>query len=335
MKRVKTAALAALIVFLLALPWFIGQYATQIVIMTMTYTMLGLSFAFTMRVGLPRFDIAAWWGVGAYTTAILVTKAGLTFWETIPIACIVAVVLGWLVFRIAVPRGMMVFLMFGMVISLAITQVFGSVRFFGGWGGTTAIAPPAIGGLVLDTKRELYYLGFAFLVFNLICFYALLRSRIGRSWTAIGQSVRLAQSVGIDVVKYRMANVLVGNVFLALTGCFYMAFSLVAVPANFSLANSLNVMMYAVIGGITFTLAGPMVGSLILAFVPQYLRVAKEYEPIITSVVIILIIVFLPVGVLGWLDGHLRLWLSNRLSWGFAGRETQDSAERREGHGIA
>ncbi|MBN1630586.1 MAG: hypothetical protein JW990_12535, partial [Thermoleophilia bacterium] len=127
----KKITLGILIVVLLALPWLIGQYALQIFIITMTYAMLGLSFAFTMRVGLPRFDIAAWWGIGAYTTATLVTKAGFSFWATIPVACIIAVVLGWLVFRVAVPRGMMVFLMFGMVVSLAITQVFGSVEFFG------------------------------------------------------------------------------------------------------------------------------------------------------------------------------------------------------------
>lgn len=295
----KKSLLVVIIAVVLALPWLIGQYSLQLFILTMTYGMLGLSFAFTIRVGLPRFDSAAWWGVGAYTTAILMTKADMSFWLTIPIAGLVAMAVGFIVYRIAIPRGMMVFLMFGMVIALAIQQLFGSVEFFGGWGGTDVIAPPAIGGLVFDGKRELYYLGLGFLGFNLLCYWALMHSRIGRSWNAIGQSVKLASSVGINVVRYRMANVLISNFFLALAGSFYMAFSLVAVPATFGLHKSLNVIMYVVIGGIGYSLAGPLIGALILAFVPEYLRVASEYESIITAVVIILVVIFLPGGVLG------------------------------------
>ena len=295
----KKTLLVAIIAVVLALPWLIGQYSLQLFILTMTYGMLGLSFAFTIRVGLPRFDSAAWWGVGAYTTAILMTKADMSFWLTLPIAGLVSMAVGYVVYRIAIPRGMMVFLMFGMVIALAIQQLFGSVEFFGGWGGTEVIETPAIGGLVFDGKRELYYLGLGFLGFNLLCYWALMHSRIGRSWNAIGQSVKLASSVGINVVRYRMANVLISNFFLALAGSYYMAFSLVAVPATFGLHKSLNVIMYVVIGGIGYSLAGPLIGALILAFVPEYLRVASEYESIITAAAIILVVIFLPGGVLG------------------------------------
>ncbi|NLO27063.1 MAG: branched-chain amino acid ABC transporter permease [Actinobacteria bacterium] len=311
----KKLVFAVAVAVVLALPWMTGPYTTQLFILTMTYGMLGLSFAFTIRVGLPRFDSAAWWGVGAYTTAILMTKADMSFWLTLPIAGIVSMAVGFLIYRIAIPRGMMVFLMFGMVIALAIQQLFGSVEFFGGWGGTEVIEAPAIGGLVFDGKRELYYLGLGFLGFNLICYYALMRSRIGRSWNAIGQSVKLASSVGINVVRYRMANVLISNFFLALTGSFYMAFSLVAVPATFGLDKSLNVIMYVIIGGIAYSLLGPLVGALILAFVPEYMRVAAEYESIITAVVIILVVIFLPEGVLGWVSGRARPWLLRRRPW--------------------
>ena len=166
----KKLVFAVAVAVVLALPWMTGPYTTQLFILTMTYGMLGLSFAFTIRVGLPRFDSAAWWGVGAYTTAILMTKADMSFWLTLPIAGIVSMAVGFLIYRIAIPRGMMVFLMFGMVIALAIQQLFGSVEFFGGWGGTEVIEAHAIGGLVFDGKRELYYLGLGFLGFGLICY---------------------------------------------------------------------------------------------------------------------------------------------------------------------
>src|SRR3972149_5620602 len=101
MSRITGTALGIVVLLVLALPWLINPYVLQILIFTITYSMLGLAFALTLRVGLPRFDIAAWWGVGAYTTAMLMQKAGMSFWLTLPIGGIIAMLLGWLVFVVA------------------------------------------------------------------------------------------------------------------------------------------------------------------------------------------------------------------------------------------
>lgn len=307
MSKLAKAGTGALLVLLLCLPWLINPYVLQIFILAITYSMLGLAFALSLRVGLPRFDIAAWWGVGAYATALLMQKANISFWLTLPIGGLAAMALGWLVFIIAIPRGMMVFLLFGMVAAMAMQQLFGSVDFFGGWGGTGIVPHPTIGSFDLVRKPELYYLGLILLALNLIVYRALYASRIGRAWDAIGSSLKLANSVGINVVKYRMANVLIGNFFLAVAGSYFVAYSLVAVPDTFCFGNSIFVMMYAVVGGLTHSLAGPIVGALIVTFIPEYLRLAKEYEPIITAIAMILIIVFLPMGILGAID-RLKAW---------------------------
>ncbi len=302
MSRLAKLGFGLLFLLLLVLPWLVNPYVLQIFILTITYSMLGLAFALSLRVGLPRFDIAAWWGVGAYTTALLMQKAHMSFWLTLPIGGLIAMALGWLIFIVAVPRGMIVFLMFGMVTAMAIQQIFGSVDFFGGWGGTGVVPHPALGSFTFVNKPELYYLGLVLLVINLVAYWALYNSRIGRAWDAIGSSLKLAGSVGINAVRYRMANVLVGNFFLAVAGSYFVAFSLVAVPDSFGFQNSIFVMMYVIVGGITHGLAGPLIGALIVTFIPEYLRMAKEYEPIITAVAMILIIVFLPMGILGLTD---------------------------------
>ena len=294
---------AALIAVVIALPWLINAYVLQVFLLTITYSMLGLAFALSLRVGLPRFDIAAWWGVGAYTTALLMQRAHMSFWLTLPIGGLLAMALGTIIFAIAIPRGMIVFLMFGMVTAMAMQQIFGSVDFFGGWGGTGVVPAPTVGSFAFIHKPELYYLGLFLLGVNLLAYYALYNSRIGRAWNAVGSSLKLANSVGINVVRYRMANVLVGNFFLAVAGGYFVAFSLVAVPDTFGFQNSIFVMMYAVVGGLFHSLAGPIVGAIIVTLIPEYLRVAKEYEPIITAIAMILIIVFLPTGVLGLMDG--------------------------------
>lgn len=199
--------------------------------------------------------------------------------------------------------------MFGMVVAMAIQQLFGSIDFFGGWGGTGTVPEPKLGPFVFARKPELYYMGLLFLGVNLLAYRALYNSKIGRAWSAIGSSLKLASSVGVDVVRYRMANVLIGNFFLALAGGYYVAFSRVAVPDAFGFSNSVFVMMYVVVGGLFHGLLGPILGALIVTCIPEYLRLAKEYEPIITAIVMILIIVFIPTGVLGVFDGRLKPWL--------------------------
>ena len=310
MGKIARIGLAVLVAFLVTLPWLVNPYILQILILTITYSMLGLAFAFTMKVGLPRFDVAAWWGVGAYATAMLMLKTGMSFWLTLPIGGLIAVLLGWIIFTVVIPRGMMVFLLAGMVLTLAAQMIFASVPYFGGWGGTPVIPIPTLGPIVLSGKTHIYFLGLFFLALNLVVYRALFSSKIGRAWDAIGSSLGLASSVGVNVVRYRMANVLIGNFFIAIAGGYLVASTLVAIPTMFTFANSINVMMYVVVGGITHALSGPLIGALIVTFIPEYLRVAKEYEPIITAAAIILIIIFIPSGILGLIGRHIKPRLS-------------------------
>jgi branched-chain amino acid transport system permease protein len=300
---------ALLIVLLLVLPWLVNPYVLQIVILTITYSMLGLAFALSLKVGLPRFDIAGWWAIGAYATAMLVIKTGMSFWLTIPVGGLLAVLLGLIVFSIIIPRGMMVFLLFGMVLTLGIQQTLASVKFFGSWGGPGVVKPATLGSFAFVHKPSLYYMGLVFLALNVVVYRALFASKIGRAWNAIGSSLKLADSIGISVVRYRIANVLIGNFFLALAGSYYVAYNQAVSPTTFSFPSTIYVMMYLVVGGLASSLAGPLVGALIVTFIPEYLRMAKEYEPIVTGAAIILIIIFMPKGIMGLLDARIKPWL--------------------------
>jgi acyl-CoA synthetase (AMP-forming)/AMP-acid ligase II len=82
-----------------------------------------------------------------------------------------------------------------------------------------------------------------------------------------------------------------------------------AFPAIFSFAAGLNVMVYLIIGGFSYSLSGPILGALIATFIPEYLRVEAQYQVIFTSAIVILILMFLPFGVIGWVDQKVRPWL--------------------------
>lgn len=304
--------LGLVLIAALIVPLVMGPYRLQIFIFAITYSMLALGFRLSWKVGLPRFDVAAWWGVGAYTTAMLMLKAHWSYWATLPVAVVVSVVLGYIVFSMSIRRGMMVFMMFGMVFALAVQQIFGTVKFFGGWGGTEPLPPITIGSYILNSKIIIYYCGLAFLIINLIVYYLLYNSKIGRAWDAIGSGLRLANSLGVDVVRYRMANVLVGNAFLALAGSFSVMYQAIVVPSSYSFGRSIYVIIYVLLGGLAFALAGPIVGAFVLTGLSEALRPFEEYEVIITGLLTILIIMFAPSGLLGVLDKRVKPLLLRR-----------------------
>jgi branched-chain amino acid transport system permease protein len=311
MSKPMKITLGVIVILLIVFPLFSNPYTVQVAITTITYSMLGLAFAFSMRVGLPRMDVAAWWGVGGYTTALLM-KAGMSFWLTALIGGLIAVIIGGLVFSIAIPRGMMAFFIFCMVLSMAFYQMYGTVSLFGGWSGIVNVPVPTIGSFEFIAKRDIYYMGLFFLALNGVVYYLLYNSKIGRAWNAIGSSLRLARSLGVNVVRYRMANVLIGNFFIALAGSYFVGYYRAAFPAIFSFAAGLNVMVYLIVGGFSYSLAGPIFGALIATFVPEYLRVEAQYQVIFTSVIVILILMFLPFGIIGWVDQKVRPWLSSQ-----------------------
>jgi branched-chain amino acid transport system permease protein len=323
--------LALIGLILLTLPMYASPYMTQIAITTITYSMLGLAFALGMRVGLPRLDLAAWWGIGGYTTALMM-KAGVSFWVTVLAGGIIAVILGWLLFSLALPRGMIAFFTFCMVLSMAIYQVFGSVKLFGGWGGLTSVPAPTIFSLVIDSQLEVYYLGLFFLVITVTIYYLLYHSRIGRAWGAISSSLKLAQSVGVNVVRYRLANVLIGNFLIAVAGSFFVAYYRAAIPSIFSFQAGVNTIVFLFIGGFGHSLIGPILGAIIATFIPEYFRFAQTLQSIAAAVVVILILMFLPMGILGVIDRWLMPWLLKR-KW--YARLNEWSIGRPERQGLA
>jgi branched-chain amino acid transport system permease protein len=308
MSRINVVWLIVLSLIFLTLPLYVSSYMTQIAINTITYSMMGLAFALGMRVGLPRLDIAAWWGIGGYTTAILM-KAGVSFWLTVPIGGLIAVILGGLLFSLALPRGMIAFFTFCMVLSMAVYQMFGSVPFFGGWGGIAGVPQPTLFSLVFDSQMKIYYLGLFFLAITVAVYYLLYHSRIGRAWDSISSSLKLARSVGVDVVRYRLANVLIGNFLIAVAGSFFVSYYRAAIPSIFSFQAGVNTIVFLFIGGFGHSLIGPILGAVIATFVPEYLRFAQALQSIAAAVVVILILMFLPMGLMGIFDRKILPWL--------------------------
>ena len=122
---------------------------------------------------------------------------------------------------------------------------------------------------------------------------------IGRAWTAIGLNPRLAESLGVNIFKYKMSVFILASMIAGLIGSFYAHYEGFVTPDAYGIWVNINLQVYAILGGMGFAILGPLVGSSVMTVIPEALRNYVEYAPIISGAILIIFILFLPQGLLG------------------------------------
>jgi len=307
-KRKRIAGLCVLGFALIVPPLVIeSPYVVHILTLSAVNVVLGIGFAMLLNCGMISLGIAAFWAIGAYASALLVMNLGLSFWLALPFSGIISGLVGLVFGSLTVQLDKGAFLLMTVSINAILVEVFGHVELFGGWEGITRIPPPNPIPLPFHitieflTKTAFYYLAVFLLVLTLATSYALYSSRIGRAWRSINLSKNLAQSLGISVFRYRLTAFVVSSFFVGLVGSFHAHYTGVLTPGTFSVFRSIYVQFYAILGGPGYVLSGPTVGAIVMTLLPEYLRIVKEIEPIITGAFIVLVAVFFPNGMLGLL----------------------------------
>jgi branched-chain amino acid transport system permease protein len=296
-----------LLAIALALPYLgFSSYWMHLMILVVIFAVTGMTFTFGMRSGMINVAAASFWGIGAYATGLLMTKAGMTFWQALPLAILIsfvlALLLGSVICRFAGMSGMM----FGIVFASVVPVAFGTFELFGKQSGLTSIPGVTdLGFIHFGSKASYYYLVLAFVIIGMIIMLAFTRAWTGRSWLGLGSSQKLAESVGIDPFGYRVINFAIMSVIPALLGTVYACYLGAIQPVTFGPFIGINFQIVAFVGGLGYLVAGPIVGALFMTLLPELLRVAGSYEPIITAIIIILVIMFLPSGIIGSQDARL------------------------------
>jgi branched-chain amino acid transport system permease protein len=277
---------------------------------------LGMCFSMIFSTGLISLGVAAFYAVGAYSSVILTVNYNFNFWVAFPLsflaAGIVAILLGAMIIRY--PGVSFVVMTF--IFNLFVVQITGQIDYLGGWGGIIGIPQPNsvvipfYGTLEFVSKKPYYY--FCLSLFLLIAgvFHAVYTSRVGRAWKAIKLSPALAQSLGINVYKFRLLSFVIASSVAGGIGSFYAHYFQAIVPDAFSVWTSVYIQLYSVLGGLDFTLLGPTIGATLMTFLPEFLRAAREVEPLFTGALLILIIIFFPGGILGTLI-NIKYYLSS------------------------
>jgi len=298
MKRYKLSTLIAILILLLVifpLSFAIDSYWLSFMTLSVIYIIVASWLRAIMMVGQASFAQAAFMGIGAYSSTLLTIDLAFPFWVALlssgTIVAISAFAIGFITLRL---KGIYFFLASfaaGEIVLLAFAYW---KDFFGGHSGITNIPSPSI----FLSSFGSYYLVAALAAATVVLIYLWENSKLGITSWAIRENQLLSESVGINILKYQLLTFVIACFFTGLTGSVYAHFMRFISPHSFTFSLMLSLLVWVVVGGKDHFI-GPIAGVITLRGIAEILGGLSEYEMILNSVILVLVIVFFPQGLVG------------------------------------
>jgi branched-chain amino acid transport system permease protein len=272
------------------------------------YIVLTLTFMLMMQVGLLSLGQCAFYGIGAYLCTVLVMKAGLSYWVALPLGALITMVIMALIFiPILRTRGLF-FAIMTLCLSAIVAQIVGHWEYLGGHTGIIGIPRPTpIGPIDFTSRTHYYFLASIIMFISIVVMTRLSRSHFGITLRLIRDNESLAEHIGINPFWYKLTAISIASFFAALVGGVYAPYTKYINPEVSSMWDSLFVQIYGITGGLNYPVGGAIVGTVILKILPELMRVTQMYQPMIFGIVLILVVLFLPHGLMG-LPGAVKHW---------------------------
>ncbi len=287
--------LLGLLVAMVVLPLFFPLYQVHVLVLSLINIMFALSVDLVLgRVGQPNFGQAAFLGIGAYASALFSLRL---HWP-VPLsflgAIVVSMVAGFLIGKIALRMRFFYFC----IVTISVAQVFmltstNAVGLTGGPMGLTNIPRPT----GVSSLKAWWLLGFVLTAAMLLLVRRLDNSKVGRAWVSMRESEKLALAVGVNTVGYALLAYVIGAGFAGIAGSFYAHYVAFIDPSMFDFSWSSMAVVATVIGG-KGTVWGPLIGGAMITIIPEFLRVASAWRLPIFGLLLIVIVVFMPNGLI-------------------------------------
>jgi len=262
---------------------FLSAYSTLIALVGVN-ALLALSVWVTLYAGQLTLGNAAFMAIGAYVSALLGRHLGTPF----PIALVIGAIAAG---ATAAPLGLTVFRLRGVYLAIA-TLAFGEVV------RVILLATPITGkgqglnGIPPTTELWHVYVSLAVVAYVL---WRVQGSTVGRAWAAIREDETAAASQGIAIRRYKLAAFVAGAVLAAWAGGLSAHLTFSIEPNDFAFTRAVQILVFAVVGGIPNPL-GPIFGAALLTALPELLRPLKDYRDILQGLILLLVIIYLPRG---------------------------------------
>ena len=313
--RRKVVGLALLGVLACALPFVLGNYQVFQLTLALAYAiaLLGLNML-TGYNGQISLGHGAFFAIGAYTAAILMEHAGLSYWAAIPVAGLVCLVAGFLFGLPALRLEGLYLALATFALGVAMPQILkhkALEHWTGGSMGVVIIKPDPPSWIPLSQDQWLYFFTLAWTVLLFWAGWNLLRGRVGRALVAIRDQPIAAQAMGVNTALYKSLTFGVSSLYTGVAGALSAIAVQFASPDSFSIFLSLSLLVGLVVGGLA-SISGALYGALFIQFVPNIAdQISKAAPWAIYGVFLIGFMYLMPSGVAG-LVRLVRHRLANR-----------------------
>ncbi|MFQ1934902.1 high-affinity branched-chain amino acid ABC transporter permease LivM [Aeromonas sp. 96A] len=325
--------LTAVLVLLFAVSWpfMASRGAIDLATLTLIYIMLGLGLNVVVGLaGLLDLGYVGFYAVGAYSYALLNTYFGLSFWECLPIAGLMAATFGFLLgFPVLRLRGdylAIVTLGFGEIIRILLNNM---TTLTGGPNGISGIPKPTLGGLELnrtvkdggfDTFHNffgitynanhkvifLYLMALVLVVVTLFVINRLLRMPLGRAWEALREDEIACKSLGLNPTIIKLTAFTIGATFAGFAGSFFASRQGFISPESFVFIESAIVLAIVVLGGMGSQI-GVVLAAIVMTVLPELAREFNEYRMLMFGLLMVFMMIWRPQGLLPMTRPHLEL----------------------------
>jgi len=296
--------------FAFTYPMYAGRYGTDVAINVLLYICLGLGLNVVVGLaGMLDLGYIAFYGVGAYTYAILNVTYGLAFWVCLPFAalfaCIAGCIVGYPTLRMRGDYLAIVTLGFGEIIRIILNNWMSLTN---GPNGILGIKPIGIFLPVFENGftfehiwvkklQFFYYFALALAIFAALAVRRLNFSRVGRAWESIREDETAAELMGVNTFIYKLLAYAMGAAFAGLAGAFFAARMKFVSPESFTFLESAMVLCMVVLGGMG-SIPGIMLGVLALIALPEVFREFESYRMLIFGATMVIMMLFRPSGLI-------------------------------------
>ena len=293
--RKRAILLIALVIIMLFYPKLVDSYFLHLTVITFLAMIMASSWDILARTGQVSVGQAGLFGIGAYTAALLYQKVHLHpilgMMAGAGLALIVAIGLGYLTLRL---RGI-----YFSITTIAFAEALSVIwlmtpRLTGGAMGIST--PPLFGG----NREYAYYLILSILAMVIFVVWLIESSRLNFAFTAIRENEEVANVMGINPTRYKVLAFMISAFFTGFAGGFYSHYNTYIIPYEvFGLAISIACLVMPIFGGL-YTIAGPIVGAILIKAIEEYLRVTISYgHQIAYGLILVVVVLFLPEGLIG------------------------------------
>lgn len=315
LKNKNTAHLAGFALTLFLLPWiaryipFIGHYVDLMVFVGI-YSIVTIALCLLMGyAGQISLGHASFFGLGAYISGVVTTKYGLNPWlclvSGMAVSGTVALVIGAPSLKLKGHYLAMATLAFCIIITTIFNE---SIAFTGGPDGLAFIPGITIMGHPVDSTTKYYYLVWSVVFVALLLSLNIIRSRVGLALRSIHDSELAAGAMGVNVPKYKLCVFVFSAVLASIAGSLYAHYLNFINPASFDLFVSIKLLIMIILGGM-HSLWGAIVGAMLITFLSyEWLHYFEEAEVMIYGIIVLVIVIFLPNGLVSIPQKLRSIW---------------------------